>query len=130
MYLHEDVKDGDVVLVFSDGFHDNVYDQTFVYCIEEELYDGLVRSLSKAADCLARQAYFLGKEADYISPWVKEYKYYFDHQITLTSQPIDEYDFIGGKHDDITVTLAQVFVDRGPKDPRRHLSERDHFFSE
>ena len=31
---HE-AQDGDVVLVFSDGFHDNVYEQAFGYCIEE-----------------------------------------------------------------------------------------------
>ena len=108
-YVHEDIQDGDVVLVFSDGFHDNVYDESFVYCIEEFLYGGLVRSLSSAADCLARQAYFLGKDLDYLSPWMKEYQYYVEHAIPVASEPPEDYEFIGGKHDDITVTVAQVF---------------------
>ena len=46
VYEHKDVRDGDVVLVFSDGFHDNVFDSGMSYCIEEYLYDGLVTSLS------------------------------------------------------------------------------------
>ena len=33
-YLN-DVRDGDVVLVFTDGFHDNVFDSGMVHCIEE-----------------------------------------------------------------------------------------------
>ena len=64
-FLHEDVREGDVVLVFSDGFHDNVFDSGMYHCIEEQLYDGLVTSLSEAADCLARKAYFLGKNLEF-----------------------------------------------------------------
>ena len=62
---HEDVLDGDVVLVFSDGFHDNVFDSGMVHCVEEQMYGGLVTSLSKAADCLARKAYHLGKNREF-----------------------------------------------------------------
>ena len=40
MFEHKDVRDGDVVLIFSDGFHDNVFDSGMPYCIEEYLYDG------------------------------------------------------------------------------------------
>ena len=36
---------------------------------------------------------------------------------------------MGGKEDDITVTVAQVFKnDRGPEDPRLKLAENDTFF--
>ena len=40
-FVH-DVKDGDIVLMFSDGFTDNVFDSGMVHCIEEHLKDGLV----------------------------------------------------------------------------------------
>lgn len=53
------------------------------HCIEEQLYDGLVVSLSTAADCLARKAYFLGKNQSFQSPWMKEYKYFYDNQIPV-----------------------------------------------
>ena len=64
-FLHEDVRDGDVVLVYTDGFHDNIFDSGMPQCIEEQLYDDLVVSLSTAADCLARKAYFLGKNTNF-----------------------------------------------------------------
>ena len=112
-------QDGDVVLVFSDGFHDNVYEQAFGYCIEEYLFDGLVTSLSKAVDCLARKAYFLGKDDSHLSPWMRELKLYVDNQIPMTWDPPREMELMGGKEDDITVMVAQVFMDRGEDDPRR-----------
>jgi len=37
VYHHDDVQDGDVLLLFTDGFSDNVYESGFPYCIEEEL---------------------------------------------------------------------------------------------
>ena len=105
--MHEDVEDGDVVLVFSDGFHDNVFDSGMPHCIEEQLYGGLVKSLSRAADCLARKAYFLGKNQEFQSPWMKEFKYYYDNDIPLSRElHPDELDFMGGKEDDITITLS------------------------
>ena len=35
------------------------------------------------------------------------------------------FNYIGGKADDITVTVAQVFLDKGPDDPRRSLAAND-----
>lgn len=125
------MRDGDVILIFSDGFHDNVYDSGMPYCIEEYLYDGLVTSLSQAADCLARKSYFLGKSQDFRSPWMAEYKFYNDNDITLLYPERKDYPFLGGKHDDITVTVAQVFRDdRGADDPRKMLAKNDPFFTE
>lgn len=40
VFWHKDLQDGDVVLVFSDGFQDNVFDSGFPYCIEEYLENG------------------------------------------------------------------------------------------
>ena len=136
-FLHEDVRDGDVVLVFTDGFHDNIYDSGMTPCIEEYLDDGLVVSLSGAADCLARKAYFLGKNPNFMSPWMKEFKWYYDNDAELkkegkglVNQPPAGYPFVGGKADDITITLAQVFTDKGPDDSRRQLSSNDTYFAE
>ena len=128
-FLNEDVREGDVVLVFSDGVVDNVYDSGLYHCIEEYLYDGLVVSLSQAADCLARKAYFLGKNNEYRSPWMAEFKHYEDSGIPVLYPAEEGYDFIGGKHDDITITLAQVFSDNGPDDPHRQLAANDTFFT-
>ena len=90
-----------------------------------------MKSLSRAADCLARKAYFLGKNQEFQSPWMKEFKYYYDNDIPLSRElHPDELDFMGGKEDDITITLSQVFKDAGPLDPRRKLSANDTFFTE
>ena len=37
----------------------------------------------------------------------------------MVNPPPEGFDFVGGKQDDISVTVAQVFVDRGPEDPLR-----------
>ena len=55
-----DFREGDVALIYSDGFSDNVFTSGFHHCVEEYLYDGVVTSLSAAADCLAKKAYWLG----------------------------------------------------------------------
>jgi len=89
------------------------------HCIEEYTYNGLVTSMSKAADCLARKAYFLGKNLHFQSPWMKELKHYVDNGLPLVKSPPKGFKFVGGKADDITVTVGQVFADRGPDDPRR-----------
>ena len=117
-----------MVLVFSDGFSDNVFDSGMPHCIEEYLHQGMVTSLSKAADCLARKAYFLSKNPEYQSVWKKEYKYAADNNLELPKGVPTNYTFIGGKQDDITVTVAQVFKDRGADDRRRSLSARDTYF--
>lgn len=50
---------------------------------------------------------------------MKDFKYHFDNGIPLINYPPPGYSFIGGKADDITVLVAQVFADAGPDDPRR-----------
>ena len=61
--------EGDIIVAYSDGFADNVYRSGYYQCLEEQLENGLIKSLSQAADCLARKAYFLGKQLDYLSPF-------------------------------------------------------------
>ena len=125
-----DVRDGDVLLVFTDGFHDNVFDSGMHHCVEEYLYFGLVTSLSQAADCYARKAYYLGKNENFQSPWMKEYKWFKDNGKMLVNQPPPGFPFVGGKADDITITVAQIFEDKGVNDPRRSLSADDKFFKD
>ena len=63
--------EGDIVVLYSDGLSDNVFRSGMYQCLEEEMEGGVLKSPSKAADCLARKAYWLGKERDYISPFQK-----------------------------------------------------------
>merc|ERR1712032_526258 len=56
--------------------------------------DALV-SYSIVADCIAKKAYHLGKNKSYDSPFAQSAKKYGKR-------------YKGGKHDDITVTVAQV----------------------
>lgn len=58
-----------------------------------EKYD--LVSHGAAADCIARTAYFLGKDAAHDSPFARSAASYGKR-------------YAGGKHDDITVTVAQV----------------------
>ena len=60
---------------------------------------------------------------------MKEFKYYIDNGIFVVNKPPPDYPFLGGKQDDITVTVAQVFKDQGPDDPRRTLAESDQYFT-
>ena len=53
---------GDVVLVFSDGVSDNLFDQDFLPCVESRLNEeGVISSYGGAANCIARLAYVKGK---------------------------------------------------------------------
>ena len=62
---------------------------------------------------------------------MKEFKYYYDNGLELVNKPPPGFKFLGGKADDITVTVAQVFADTGDMDdPRRSLAESDTYFVE
>lgn len=87
--------------MYSDGFSDNVYSPGFIPCVEKQLKNGLIQSYGEAADCLARKAYFLGKMVTYESPFARGAKK------SGAKRGINSYK--GGKHDDIIVTVAQIF---------------------
>jgi len=65
-----------------------------------------------------------------MSPWMKELKLYIDNDMPLTWDPPSDMEYNGGKHDDITVTVAQVFKERAKDDPRHSLAANDKFFSD
>ena len=55
-----------------------------------------VVDLEGVADCIARTAYFLGKDQSFDSPFAQG------------AREAGWGDCMGGKHDDITVTIAQI----------------------
>lgn len=61
---------------------------------------------------------------------MKEYKEIMEKGEKVLKPPPKDYKFVGGKADDITVTVAQIFTDEGKDDPRRYLAADDTFFKE
>ena len=57
-----------------------------------------------------------------------EFKHYKDVGIPVMNPAPEGHPFLGGKQDDVTITLAQVFTDKGPDDPHRQLSANDTYF--
>jgi protein phosphatase PTC7 len=91
---------GDVIVVYSDGVSDNLYPQEYHDCIDRYSHkispsDIDLVSHSLVADCIARQAYVLGKDKTFDSPFAQG------------ARDVGKL-YVGGKHDDITVTVAQV----------------------
>jgi hypothetical protein len=71
--VHENMKENDIVMVYTDGYSDNVFDKKFTVCLQK-LIDpktGLITNMSRAADCQARRAYISSKDRNYVSPWQK-----------------------------------------------------------
>jgi protein phosphatase PTC7 len=114
---HE-LNDKDIIIVVSDGVSDNIQPYQYHDCINEwtwstsnldkypnidlfnKQYEGYYEeneliSYSIVADCIARKAYRLGKDKSYDSPFAQSAKSYGKR-------------YVGGKHDDITVTVAQI----------------------
>jgi len=119
------LQDKDVIVVVSDGVNDNIDADEYHECIQRyqwssDLYDKTnnkptpttllfatnykgyfdeheIVSYSAVADCIARKAYFLGKDKTHQSPFARSAALYGKR-------------YIGGKHDDITVTVAQVEI--------------------
>jgi protein phosphatase PTC7 len=88
------VQPGDVIVAYSDGVSDNLDPaEDFDAC----LLDYLEESYSLAADCIARRAYELGKDESFDSPFA------------AGARRAGWRNYRGGKHDDITVTVARVF---------------------
>ena len=89
------------MLVYSDGVSDNLYKQHFLDCFKGRITpEGLLTSYSEVADCIARSAYWLGKDRMFFSPFSKGAK---EAGMNRT----------GGKHDDITITVGQLFTTEG-----------------
>ena len=95
---------GDIIIVYSDGVTDNLFPHEFHSCISAYLRDDgqdeqlfLFTSYSLVADCIARTAYELGKDKTIDSPFAKGARQ-------------SGMNYRGGKHDDISVIVAQTFT--------------------
>jgi len=70
---HKDIRDGDIVMVYSDGYSDNVFGYDMHHCFNlEGVMDwesGTLSNTSLAADCSARLAFVMGKTEGYESPF-------------------------------------------------------------
>ena len=102
--VHSDVRENDVVMVYSDGYGDNIFTKDFLKCFEATFDKKTKRfsNMSKAANCQARRAYRFGKKEKYASPF----------QVGALKVGMR---FMGGKHDDIAVIVAQFHGDSVPK---------------
>lgn len=98
-------------MVYSDGVSDNLFvpKKEFKVCIARYLTEqGIIASLSSVADCIAMFAYYLGKDPNLDGPFAQGAR-----QAGLMYPG-------GGKHDDITVTVGQIFVDVEGQPRREH----------
>lgn len=106
------IEPEDIIVVYSDGVSDNLFPSQFHSCLDNAMDEddkNNIQSFSLAADCIARQAYFLGKNKRFDSPFAQG------------ARQAGWGNYQGGKHDDITVVVAQIragdvslFVDEDP----------------
>jgi len=82
-----------VLLVYSDGVSDNLFAKDYIKCFKGMFKQGIITSYGEVADCIARKAYVLGKDSSYNSPFAM-------------GAAASGKRFNGGKHDDITITVA------------------------
>jgi hypothetical protein len=94
----------DIIVVYSDGVSDNLFPHQFHACIDggmdkdmEDNNSMMILSYSWIADCIARSAYELGKDKSFDSPFAQGAR-----------EAGWGMNFNGGKHDDITVVVAQI----------------------
>ena len=95
--VHE-VAHNDILVVGTDGLFDNMYDEKIKQLIEPHLNerrDDLMEDPKAVANVIADEAEKLSNIPNYLSPFAKAAKQY-------------NYEFMGGKQDDITVAVAQI----------------------
>ena len=93
--------------------------------------DGIITSLGATADCLALKAHWLGKNMEYLSPFAQEWQKAIEAGDEFA---VSRWDPAwgrpsGGKHDDVTVTVAQIFKDK-EGEPRKGTAAADNYFKE
>lgn len=68
---HE-IKDLDILLMFSDGVTDNLYDADIAKCVNPYLNGRDLTDPQGCSKCIADRAYELGKSNNYLSPFAKK----------------------------------------------------------
>jgi protein phosphatase PTC7 len=118
------LQPGDIVILYSDGVSDNLHPKEYHDCLDRYYLSesGTLVSHSLVADCIARQAYVLGKDKKFDSPFAQG------------AREVGKR-YIGGKHDDITVTVAHVELKAGPSTgpssaPSTEAQDDDPHYSE
>jgi hypothetical protein len=96
--VHDNMRENDIVMVYTDGYSDNVFEKKFTTCLQKliDLKTGFITNMARAADCQARRAYILSKDKNYKSPWQEAAMDHNKHGI----------EWSGGHVDDISVTVA------------------------
>ncbi|ODN05843.1 Protein phosphatase PTC7 [Orchesella cincta] len=93
------VKDGDVILLATDGVFDNLPDYLIVSELSKIQGQKDPLQLQSAANAIALMARTLAFDSKYMSPFARNARLYGYHTV-------------GGKPDDITVLLATVSIER------------------
>jgi len=121
-------------MMFTNGFSDNVPQEEWLDCLNQNfsVKEGRITSYSKAAECQVLKANLNSTWGEYRSPYAKAAKAKRIHRV-------------GGRVDDITVTVAQLFdypeddmykvtkgkvkIEKGSNDYRNdeELFKEDHF---
>lgn len=108
--VHE-IKDFDIIVMYSDGVSDNLYPLDFLQCVRNNLEQksssgggffgkGTVKKQflhpQDAADCIAKKAYKYSMQTGYKSPFARSAQ---EHYLDFEDR---------GKPDDITVIVSQI----------------------
>jgi protein phosphatase PTC7 len=100
------LEPNDIIVVYSDGVSDNLFPGEFHACLDNAMdEENALQSFGLAADCIARKAYFLGKDKEFDSPFAQG------------ARKAGWQNYKGGKHDDITVVVAQISTTPTFEDP-------------
>jgi protein phosphatase PTC7 len=96
------VKDGDILVLGSDGLWDNLHRHQIVSTIQYFIRDSqIIKDMGLVAEVIAKEAEKYSYRTSYMSPFAE-------------SARAHNYDYVGGKPDDITVIVAQIQLK--PKD--------------
>lgn len=93
--IHE-VKDGDILVLGTDGLFDNLFDVQIIDLVRPFMRDrDVLLDPTLVAELIANEAEKYSNRKDYMSPFAKSAHDHF-------------YDFKGGKPDDVTVVVSQI----------------------
>jgi len=95
-----------VIMMYTNGFSDNVELEDYVTCLRKNLdtKTGRIMSYSEAANCQVMKANYQSMNEVWKSPWAYEHKNAGIHGV------------IGGRQDDVTVSVMQLFFAEEGKD--------------
>ncbi len=94
------IKEGDLIIMASDGLFDNLYDDDLVRLVNPK--ESL--SLQKMVDKIGLEAYYKSKDPRYLSPFARNARN-------------QNFAFQGGKADDITIIIAEIVLEKQLKTP-------------